>query len=63
MTTEPHRDGLPETDEGETVLKKPPSGRSPWRLLWEILKDRRWERLVSSLGKLPERRLKDKSTY
>lgn len=29
LTTEPHRDGLPKTDEGEIVLKKPPTGSSP----------------------------------
>lgn len=29
LTTDPHMDGLPKTDEGEIVLKKPPRGRSP----------------------------------
>lgn len=41
LTIEPHRDGLPETAEGEMVLKKPPTGSSPCRLLWETLKDKR----------------------
>ena len=63
FTTEPQRDGLPETDDGGMVLKKPPDGNSPWTLLWEILKDRRCERFVSSFGKLPVRLLNDKSTF
>lgn len=29
LTAEPQRDGLPETLEGEMVLKKPPEGSSP----------------------------------
>lgn len=29
LTTEPHRDGLPETEDVEMVLKKPPTGSSP----------------------------------
>lgn len=44
------------------VLKKPPTGSSPRRWLWETLNVTRWERLVSSLGKLPENWLKEKST-
>lgn len=63
LTIEPHRDGLPETDEGERELKKPPTGNSPWRWLWETLKETRWVRFVSSLGKLPESSFEDKSTY
>ena len=33
LTTEPHIDGFPETDEVGMVLKKPPSGSSPRRWL------------------------------
>ena len=63
MTTEPHNDGLPKTDEGEIVLKKPPTGSSPCRWLYETLKETRWDRFVKSLGKLPENSFHDKSTY
>ena len=59
---EPHNEGLPETDERGMLLKKPPTGSSPCRWLWEMLKMRRWERFVSSFGRVPERSLKDKST-
>lgn len=33
LTTEPQRDGLPATDEGEMVLKNTPAGSSPLRSL------------------------------
>lgn len=50
-------------DKGEMVLKKAPAGSSPWRLLWEILKERRLGRLANCLGRPPVRLLKDKSTF
>jgi hypothetical protein len=33
LAAEPQRDGFPPTEDGEMVLKKPPAGSSPWRLL------------------------------
>lgn len=38
---EPHKEGLPEMDERGMVLKKPPTGSSPWKWLCEMLKTRR----------------------
>ena len=63
LTAEPHRDGFPETDEGDMVLKKPPAGSSPCKLLWEMLKEARLGRFANCLGRLPMRLLKDRSTY
>ena len=63
LTAEPQRDGLAKTLEGEMVLKKPPDGSSPWRLLWEILKETMLGRFANCFGRAPERLLKDKSTY
>lgn len=62
LTTDPHRDGLSVTDERGMLLKKPPSGSSPCRWLWEMLNVSKFERFVSSLGMFPERALNDKST-
>lgn len=63
LTAEPQREGFPETEEGETVLKKAPAGSSPWRLLWEMLKESRLGRLANCFGRPPVRLLKDKSTF
>ena len=63
LTAEPQSEGLPETDVGDMVLKNPPAGSSPCKLLWEILKDKRWGRLANCLGRVPARLLKDKSTF
>lgn len=41
LTAEPQRDGFPETEEGDMVLKNPPAGSSPCRWLCEMLKDKR----------------------
>lgn len=58
---EPHRDGLPTTDEEGMVLKNPPTGSSPSRLLNETLNVTSLERFVSSFGRLSDKLLNDKS--
>lgn len=63
LTAEPQSDGLPNTEEGDMVLKKPPAGSSPCRWLCEMLNDDRWTRFTNCFGKPPVRVLKDKSTF
>lgn len=62
LTAAPQRDGFPETDEGDIVLKKTPAGSSPCKLLWEMLKEERLGRFANCLGRVPVRLLKDTST-
>jgi hypothetical protein len=62
LTAAPQRDGFPETDEGDIVLKKTPAGSSPCKLLWEMLKEMRLGRFANCLGRLPVRLFKDRST-
>lgn len=62
LTAAPQRDGLPMTEKGDMVLKKPPAGSSPCNWLWEMLKEERLGRFANCLGRPPLRLLKDKST-
>nr|GMC61833.1 hypothetical protein Iba_chr02bCG23790 [Ipomoea batatas] len=59
----PQRDGLPDTEDGEMVLKNPPPGSSPFNRLCETLKDNKCTRSASCFGRLPVSLLNDKSTF
>lgn len=61
LTADPQREGLSEREEGGIALKNGPTGSSPWRWLWEMLKTARWGRLASCFGMAPDRLLREKS--
>jgi len=62
LIAEPQRPGLSEREDKGVVLKKLPEGMGPEKRLWDMLKERRWERLERFLGREPVRLLKEKST-
>lgn len=62
LTAAPQREGLPERDDGDMVLKKPPEGSSPWSWLCEMLKEMIRSRFANCFGRVPVSSLEDKST-